>query len=244
MVLALGDVARHQKVGAIGHLLFVHGLDGVFGCLALLEGDVALVGERVTFIARAVHISRLNFTVLSKHSLELVVARALRQALDEQVEEALFRLGTLLLPLMVQNLDFLPVELERARLLDGQVGGLLAFELDVSEASRLAVGEEFKLTRADGSEGEEGIVELLLRDRKINELDDQVSLGLHEVALLEVAADVVRSNLRVVHLRGAAAGFCGIEELEETVAVLALGLLVNVDDRLVDVVTHPLHVLV
>lgn len=137
------------------------------------------------------HISRLNFTVSRKHCLQLVVVRALGQALDEQVEEALFSLGTLVLPLVVQNLDLFPVELELARLLDGQVGGLLAFELNVSEASRLSVGEEFELAGADGSEGEEGIVELLLGDRKINELDDQVRLGLHKVALLQVAANVI-----------------------------------------------------
>lgn len=146
------------------------------------------------------HISRLNFTVSRKHRLQLVVVRALGQALDEQVEEALFSLGTLVLPLVVQNLDLFPVELELARLLDGQVGGLLAFKLNVSEASRLSVGEEFELAGADGSKGEEGIVELLLGDRKINELDDQVRLGLHKVALLQVAANVILSDLRVVHL--------------------------------------------
>ena len=89
--------------------------------------------------------SRLNLTVLSEHFSQTVVVGALRQTLNEQVEEAAVRLWALLLSLVIQNLNLLAVEFELAALLNSLVGVLLSLELNVAEATRLAVGEEFKL---------------------------------------------------------------------------------------------------
>ena len=129
---------------------------------------------------------------------QAVVVGALRQTLDEQVEEGFLRLGALLLTLMVQNLDLLAVEFESAALSDGQIGGILILELNVAEASRLAVWEKLELAGADGAELSKGVIELLLSHTDINELHDQVGLGLHEVAFLQVAANEVGSDLRVI----------------------------------------------
>jgi len=191
-----------------------------------------------------VNVSRLNFTVLLEHCLQTVVVRALRQTLDEQVEEALLSFGALFLTLMVQNLDLLAVEFECAALCDRQVGSILALKLNVAEASRLSVGEQLELTRADSAKLGEGIIELLLSHLRVNELHDQVGLGLHEVAFLQVAANKIGPNLRVVYFGGAAFSLLHIEKLKEAIAILALRLFVHVDDCLVDVVTQSLHVLV
>ena len=142
--------------------------------------------------------SRLNLTVLSEHLSQTVVVGALRQTLDEQVEEAAVRLRTLLLSLMIQNLDLLAVEFERAALLNSLVGVLLSLKLNVAEATGLAVGEEFKLAGTDRAKLSERVVELLLSHASVNELHDQVGLGLHEVTFLQVAADKVLSDLSVV----------------------------------------------
>ena len=137
---------------------------------------------------------------------------------------------------MIQNLDLLAVKFELAALRNRQVGCLLALELDVAEAPRLAVREELKLTGADGAILHKGVVELLLGHAGINELHHQVGLGLHEVAFLHVAADVVVPDLRIVELLSAATRLRGLEELEEAVAILALSLFVHIDDCLIDVV--------
>ena len=89
--------------------------------------------------------SRLNLTKLGEHFSQTLVVGALRQTLDEQVEEAAVRLWALLLSLVIQNLNLLAVEFELAALLNSLVGVLLSLELNVAEATRLAVGEEFKL---------------------------------------------------------------------------------------------------
>lgn len=118
--------------------------------------------------------------------------------MDEQVEEGFLRLGALLLTLMVQNLDLLAVEFEGAALSDGQIGGILILELNVAEASRLTVWEKLELAGADGAELSKGVIELLLSHTDVNELHDQVGLGLHEVAFLQVAANEVGSDLCVI----------------------------------------------
>lgn len=84
----------------------------------------------------------------------------------------------------------------------------------------------------------------MLSDTGVNKLDQQVSLGLNELTFLQVAANKVVSNLRVVQLGGASLGLGFIEELEEPVAVLTFGLLVDVDDSLEDVVPEPFDMLV
>ena len=102
-----------QQVGAIGHLLLVHYVDGALGGVSLAEGDVALVEEGLlTALASSLNMSRLNFPELSEHLLESLVVGARGQALHEQVEEAAFASLALLAALVVQNLDLLPVDLE------------------------------------------------------------------------------------------------------------------------------------
>ena len=180
--------------------------------------------------------SRLNFTKLGKHCLKPFVVRASRQALDKEVEETALRgfraLGS---SLMGQNLDLLSVQLEDFGLGEGHCGGLFALKLNVSKATRFAVGEKFQLAGSNRTELHEGFVQLLLSHSSVNRLDNQIRFGLHEVALLKVAADEVVSNARVVEFLSATARLGNIEELEETIAVLALGLLINVDDCLVDI---------
>lgn len=50
--------------------------------------------------------SRMNFTKLSKHLLQLVVVRAFWQTLHEEVEEAALLLGALVLPHVEEDLHF------------------------------------------------------------------------------------------------------------------------------------------
>lgn len=224
-------------------MLLVHVIDRGLGGLNGLKRNVAFVGECLGF-AYAMHLSRLNLTVLGEHRRQLDVVGALGQTLDEKVKEAAILLRALLLTLVIQNLDLLTVEFELAVLRDRQVGCLLTLKLDVAKAPRLTVREELKLTGADGAELLEGVVELLLCNIEIDELHHQVSLGLHEVALLHVTADVVIPDLRVIDLVGAPTRLRVFEELEEAVAILALRLFVHINDCLVDVVPEPLHVLV
>lgn len=188
--------------------------------------------------------SRLNLTKLSEHCCQTLVVGARGQTLDEDVEEAALPTLALLTALMGEDLDLLAVELELLGLGDGRGGRLLSLELDVAKAAALPVGVELEFARANRAKLAEGRVELLLSDAQVDVANEQVCLGLHEVALLHVAADKVAANLGVVQFRGAPLGLLRGEELEEAVAVLALGLLVNVDDRLVHVVPEVLHVLV
>lgn len=227
-----------EEVGAVFHLLFVHSIDGFLSGLPFLEGDVSFVCEDVARLSSSLslHMSRLNLTKVSKHSFQTIVAGAFGQALHEDVEEAAFSIRALLASLMGQHLDLLAIELELLGLLDGCGGGILALKLDVAEAARLAVGVKLELARANGADCLEGFVELLLGDTEVDVAHEHVSLRLHEVAFLEVAANEVSTNLCVVHLGGAATRLFGREELEEAVAVLTLGLLINIDERLEDCV--------
>lgn len=133
---------------------------------------------------------------------------------------------------MGKHFDLLAVELELLRLSDGGRGRFFALELDVAETTTLTIRVELEFARANGANGAKGLEELLLRDREVDVADEDVGLGLHEVTFLEVAANEIFTNLRVVHLRGAAARLVGGEELKEAVAVLTLSLLINVDDCL------------
>ena len=85
---------------------------------------------------------------------------------------------------------------------------------------------------------------MLLGDTEVDVAHQQVSLRLHKVTLLQIAADIVCTDLSVVHLRGAATCLIGSEKLKETVAVLTLCLLVHINDCLVHIVTQLLYVLV
>ena len=188
--------------------------------------------------------SRCNFTILCKHLLQLVVVGALRQSLDKDVQEAALTTLALLASLMGEHLDLLAVEFELLGLSDGGGSGLLGLELDVAEATALTVWVELKFAGANGSNRGKGLEELLLRDALVNVAHEHISLWLHEVSFLEVATDEVCSDLGVVQFSGTTTRLFYGKELEEAVAILALGLLVHIDDRLIDVETKLLHVLV
>ena len=163
LILSLGDVLANEEVRAIVHLFFVHSIDGALGRLAVLERDVALVSEHFLGTSSSLHMSRLNFTKFYKHLLETLVVSACRKALDKEVEEAALLALALLTALVMKHLNSLAVKLENSGLFDSVGCGLLAFKLDVSETSAFTVWVELKLTRANWPEGQERIVELLLR---------------------------------------------------------------------------------
>ena len=165
--------------------------------------------------------------------LESGIVSASRQALDKKVEEAPILSLTLLAALVFEHLNFLAIELEHSGLFDCAGRGLLALKLDISEASGLAVWVELKLARSHGAEGRECVVELLLRDCKVDVAHEHVRLWLHEVAFLQIAADIIVANLCVVQLICTPLGLFEFEELKEAVAILALSLLVHVDDCLI-----------
>ena len=190
------------------------------------------------------HMSRLNFTIFYKHLLETLVVSACRKALDKKIEEAALLALALLTALVMKHLNFLAVKLENSGLFDSVGCGLFAFKLDVSETSAFAVGVELKLTRTNWSEGQERIVELLLGDLEVNIAYQHVRLGLHEVAFLQVAADIIVADFSVVKLSCAPFCLLELEELEEAIAILALSLLVHIDDCLVDIESQLLYMLV
>lgn len=188
--------------------------------------------------------SRLNFSKLSKHLLESGIVSASRQALDKKVEEAPILSLSLLAALVFEHLNFLAIKLEHSGLFDCAGRGLLALKLDISEASGLAVWVELKLARSHGAEGRECVVELLLRDCEIDVAHEHVRLWLHKVAFLQIAADVIVSNFRIVQLRSTPLGLLEFEKLQEAVAILALSLFVHVDDCLIHVESELLYMLV
>ena len=188
--------------------------------------------------------SRLNLSKLSKHLLEFFVVSASWQALDKEVKEATVLTLALLTPLMSEHLNLLAVEFEDSGLFDCAGSGVLPLELDISEASGLAIWIELKLARAHGANGIERVEELLLRDCEVNVAHEHVRLGLHEVTFLNIAADVVVADLCVVQLICTSLGLFQLEELEEAVAVLALSLLVHVDDCLIHIESELFHMLV
>ena len=233
-----------KKVRTIVHLLLVHHIDGAFGLLSSFEGDVAFVEKSVTGLSSFLNISRNNFSKLSEHSGKFVIVSAGRQALHKQVVEGAVLSLTLLSPLVSQHFNRLSIKLDLAGLFDRGGCRVFALKLNVAEASALSVGVKLKLARTDRPKFDELVIELLLGDGEVNVTHQHVRLGLNEFAFLQIAADVLASNLRVVKLAGASASLIFIEELKEAVAILALGLLVHSDEGLIDVVSHLPHVLV
>lgn len=178
----------------------------------------------------------LNFAKFGKHLFQFGISGALRQALNKNVEEAALVALALLTALVRQHFDKLLPDFELHGLSEGLGGVPLILVLDVSKASALTIGEKFEFTRANRAEPGEGIVELLLSDVTVDVANEQVGLGLHEVALLETAADLLVSKFGVVELASGAFSLSNIKELEEAIAILALGLLVDSDDSVVNVV--------
>ena len=188
--------------------------------------------------------SRYDFTELREHRGQFVVVSAGRQALHEQVLEVTLLSLALLPPLVSQYFNWLTVKLDLAGLFDRGCCRVFALKLNVAEASALTICVKLELAGTNLTEFGKLVEELLLGDSEVNTSHQHVRLGLDELSFLQVAANVLASNLRVVQLLGASASLVNIEELEEAVAILALGLLVHIDEGLVDVVTHLLHVLV
>ena len=137
---------------------------------------------------------------------------------------------------MVEGLDLLAVEFESSACLDGFLGGVCIFKLNVAKTARFAVWIRFQFAGLDGSELGEGIEQRLLVDLQVDVADEHVGLWVKDSAFLEGGADRRAINLLVVDAVGTTFGFGGVKELEEAVAVLALGLLVGSDDSLEDVV--------
>ena len=233
-----------QEVSFVRVLPLVHRINCVLCRLSVLKRNVALIRELISCVSNSLNMSRLNFSKLRKHLLESGVVSVSRQALDEEVEEAAVLTLALLTPLMGEHLNLLAVKFEDSGLFDCAVRGILAFELDISESSGLAVWIELKLARTHGAEGRECVVELLLRDCEVNVAHEHVRLWLHEIAFLQIAADVVVSDLRVVQLSSTPLGLLEFEKLKETVAILALSLLVHVDDCLIHIESELLNMLV
>ena len=85
---------------------------------------------------------------------------------------------------------------------------------------------------------------MLLSDCEVNIAHQYISLWVLEVTFLKVAADVIISDLRIVKFTCASLGFVKGKELKEAVSVLALGLLVHVDDCLEHIESELLYMLV
>ena len=85
---------------------------------------------------------------------------------------------------------------------------------------------------------------MLLCDCEVNITHQYISLWVLEVSFLKIAADVIISDLRIVKFICASLGFVKGKELKEAISVLALGLLVHVDDCLEHIEAELLYMLV
>ena len=108
--------------------------------------------------------------------------------------------------------------------------------MNVTKTAGLAVWIRFQFAGLNGSELREGIEQRLLVDVQVDVADEDVSLWVKDSAFLEGGSDRRAINLLVVDAVGTTFGFFCVKELQEAVAVLALGLLVGSDDSLEDVV--------
>lgn len=145
---------------------------------------------------------------------------------------------------MDEDFDRLTVELNIAGFLDGFLGNLSTFKLNVAKTATFTIWVLFQFARANSSILGERVVHLLLCDVKGNVADEHICLGVHDSTFLEGGTNGLSVNSCVIYLLSAALSFCGIKELKETIAVLALGLLVSIDDSLVDVKSLLLYMLV
>lgn len=137
---------------------------------------------------------------------------------------------------MVEGLDLLAVELESNASCDGFLSGVSIFKLNVAKTAGFAVWVRFQFAGLNCSELGEGIEQRLLINLQVDVTDEDVGLWVKDSAFLEGGADRRAINLLVVDAVGTTFGFFGVKELEEPIAVLALGLLVCSDDGLEDVV--------
>ena len=151
----------------------------------------------------------------------------------EGVRIASFALFTFL---MVKNLNSLAIEVEIGAFLDSFLGNLSIFKLNVAKTAGFTVWVLLQFARLDGTVLGEGVEQRLLIYFRVDVADKYVGLWVQDTTFLEGGPDCCAINDRVVDAVRATFGFFGVKELEETVAVLALGLLVSSDDGLEDVV--------
>lgn len=78
----------------------------------------------------------------------------------------------------------------------------------------------------------------------IKSFNEDISLLVNEIALLQSSSDVRSINQGVVETFGSSLGFSKTVELEESVIILFLGNLVNTDDSLENIVAQLLDELV
>ena len=225
-----------EQVASVLLLCLVFLLNSLSCGFGLFEADVAEVFV-LTIVVASLDVSGCDLSKLAKHLLELLVVSSGGKVLDEDVVECVAVACLALLAfLMVEGLDLLAVEFESSACLDGFFGGVSIFKLNVAKTAGFAVWIRFQFAGLDGSELGEGIEQRLLVDLQVDVADEHVGLWVKDSAFLEGGADCRAINLLVVDAVGTTFGFGGVKELEEAVAVLALGLLVGSDDSLEDVV--------
>ena len=110
--------------------------------------------------------------------------------------------------------------------------------MNVTKTAGFTVWIRFQLAGLNGTVLGEGIEQRLLVHIQVDVADEHVGLWVKDSSFLEGRADRRAINLLIVDAISAAFGLIGVKELEETVAVLALGLLVGSDDGLEDVVSQ------
>ena len=145
---------------------------------------------------------------------------------------------------MDKDFDRLTIEFDITGLVDGFFGNLGTFKLNVTKTATFTIWVLFQFARADSSILFERVEQFLLSDVKGNVADEHICLWVHDSTLLEGGTNGLSVDLRVIYFLSAALSFCSIKELKETKAVLALGLLVSIDDSLVDVESCRLYMLV
>ena len=137
---------------------------------------------------------------------------------------------------MGKNFDWFTIEFNVATFFNSFLGSLRTFKLNVTKTATFAVWEHLKFARFDGSKLNKGIKEFLLRHIKSDVTDEHVCLWIHLTTLLDRGADSDPIDCRVVYSFSATLSLGGIKELKETIAILALSLLINSNDSLIDVV--------
>ena len=145
---------------------------------------------------------------------------------------------------MGKYLGWFAMELDVSTLINGFLRSFWTFKLDVAKTAAFSIWEHLEFARSDRSKLDESVEKFLLSHFKSDITDEHVSLWIHFTTLLNRGTDSDSVNCRVVNSFSAALCFSCIEELKESIAILTLGLLVNTNDSLEDVVALRFHMLV
>lgn len=89
---------------------------------------------------------------------------------------------------MDEDFNWFTVELDIAAFLDGFLGNLGTFKLNVAETATFTIWVLFQFARTDSSILGERVEQLLLSDVKGNVTDEHICLGVHDSTLLEGAS--------------------------------------------------------